>query len=207
MQYCLTENMIMKKYPNITNIGDIKCLNLWGCDIEDISILQRLENIEIITLSVNNIKSLDSLSKCHKIRELYIRKNLIEDLNQLKNLKECKDLKLIWIEDNPCTRIENYRLHIIKILPQLTKLDNIIITTEEREQADKMFSQNKLTLRLPKRIHSFKLNVPSSQEALDKYINMKKVNDIFKTIDNLLESLNDNHLRHVKFLIEKRLSK
>ena len=37
-------------------------------------------------------------------------------------------LKVLWLHDNPCSNVENYREIIIKHLPNLTKLDNNLVT-------------------------------------------------------------------------------
>jgi len=45
---------------------------------------------------------------------------------------------LLWMSGNPfCEQISNeeYRMRILKVLPQLTKLDNIVVTSEELQQA------------------------------------------------------------------------
>ena len=64
----------------------IKSLNLWGNDIDDLSILEGLPNLEVLSLSVNRITTLSDISKCKKIRELYLRKNNISNLSELQYL-------------------------------------------------------------------------------------------------------------------------
>jgi hypothetical protein len=51
------------------------------------------------------------------------------------------ELKVLWLCDNPCANvifelneIKNYREVIIKNLPFLTKLDNDLVTSNEREK-------------------------------------------------------------------------
>jgi len=58
----------------------IKNLNLWGNDLEDVSALKDIPNMEICSLSLNKLKSLRDFQHCKKITELYLRKNLICEL-------------------------------------------------------------------------------------------------------------------------------
>jgi Leucine-rich repeat (LRR) protein len=102
----------------------VKSLNLWGNDIEDVSILRELPNVEILSLSVNQITTLEDFSHCGKLSELYLRKNLISDLAEVQYLRGLRNLRVLWLQDNPCSDERNYRAYVISILPQLTKLDN-----------------------------------------------------------------------------------
>jgi hypothetical protein len=45
---------------------------------------------------------------------------------------------VLWLWDNPCSDIPNYREIIIKHLPNLQKLDNMNITGEEKACAQKI---------------------------------------------------------------------
>lgn len=46
-------------------------------------------------------------------------------------------MKVLWLHDNPCAMVDNYREIVIHHLPNLVKLDNNIITQEERVEAQK----------------------------------------------------------------------
>ena len=55
--------MIFQKLK--TNKYDqIKNLNLWGHELEDISILREFHNLEILSLSVNKISTLQDIAYC-----------------------------------------------------------------------------------------------------------------------------------------------
>ena len=81
----LTSELIMMKCKT-DKISNIKNLNLWGNDLEDISIIKEMPNIEICSLSLNKIISLKEFSSSKKLTELYLRKNLISDLLEVKYL-------------------------------------------------------------------------------------------------------------------------
>lgn len=113
-------------------------MNLWGNDLDDISIIKEMPNIEICSLSLNKIFTLKDFAYCKKLTELYLRKNLVTDLQEIKYLTHCPSLKVLWLWDNPIAEHKFYRPYIIKLLPNLIKLDNNGVTPEERAEAQKM---------------------------------------------------------------------
>ena len=133
----LTPEIIIQKAKS-DKFEMIKNLNLWGNDLQDISIIRELSNVEVLSLSVNSISTLADFSYCHQLSELYLRKNFISNFSELKHLKNLQNLKVLWLCDNPCSNLPNYRIAVIKLLPQLVKLDNSLITEEERIQAQNL---------------------------------------------------------------------
>ena len=99
-----------------------------------------MPNLEIVSLSVNKIRTLKPFSFLPKLRELYLRKNMIADLNEIKYLIDNNNLKILWLSENPICENPNYRNIIISVLPQIIKLDDIIISEEERINANKGIS-------------------------------------------------------------------
>lgn len=78
----LTEDLVKNK-SKCDNLSQIKNLNLWGNDLEDLEILQYLPNVEVLSLSVNQISTLKYFSYCSKLQELYLRRNNISNINEL----------------------------------------------------------------------------------------------------------------------------
>lgn len=117
-------------------LSTIKNVNLWGNEIEDVSMLaNELPNVEIVSLSLNKISSLRDFQYCAKLSELYLRKNNIMDLRDVAYLQKLPNLRVLWLSNNPCAEHDNYRLYVIKMLPGLLKLDNAEVTQEERNVA------------------------------------------------------------------------
>lgn len=133
----LTPELISSKCKT-DKLSNIKNLNLWGNDLEDISIITQMPNIEICSLSLNKINSLKDFASLKKLSELYLRKNQISELSEAKYLTYCPSLKVLWLQDNPIAEHPLYRQYIIKLLPNLVKLDSNGITPEERQEAMKM---------------------------------------------------------------------
>eukprot|EP00330_Aristerostoma_sp_ATCC50986_P007627 CAMPEP_0114580694 /NCGR_PEP_ID=MMETSP0125-20121206/4922_1 /TAXON_ID=485358 ORGANISM="Aristerostoma sp., Strain ATCC 50986" /NCGR_SAMPLE_ID=MMETSP0125 /ASSEMBLY_ACC=CAM_ASM_000245 /LENGTH=180 /DNA_ID=CAMNT_0001772397 /DNA_START=39 /DNA_END=581 /DNA_ORIENTATION=+ len=116
----------------------IKKINLWGNDIEEVKLLRQMPNVEILSLSVNKIASLKEFANCPKLQELYLRRNMVSDLSEIRYLTGLQNLRILWLWDNPCSDDPNYREYVIKMLPNLVKLDNDPITPEERAAASKL---------------------------------------------------------------------
>jgi len=113
----------------------LKNLNLWGCDIEDVSVLKQIPNLEVVSLSVNRIKSLKEFGTLKNLKELYLRKNFVADISELKYLEKCPNLKVLWLSENPIADTKDYRKNVIRILPNLGKLDDNVISLDERNRA------------------------------------------------------------------------
>ncbi|EAR89772.1 C21orf2 (macronuclear) [Tetrahymena thermophila SB210] len=137
----LTEELIIQK-TKCSSLSQIKNLNLWGSDIDDISILKQIPNAEVLSLSVNKINSLKDFQYCKNLQELYLRKNNISDLKELKYLSGLQNLKVLWLQDNPCAENPDYRKIVISYLPNLSKLDNSQITPQEKQEAQKIQGSN-----------------------------------------------------------------
>ena len=137
----LSRELIAQKVKS-DRIESIRNLNLWGSNIEDISIIEEMPSLEIVSLSVNKIRTLRPFASLENLRELYLRRNLISNLNEIKYLADCQNLSVLWLSENPICDNPNYRSVVICVLPQLQKLDDIAITEEEREKAEKKLSGN-----------------------------------------------------------------
>jgi len=110
----------------------------WGAELTDVSVLRKLINVEVLSLSVNCIITLADIQNCKNLQELYIRKNKIPDLNEVCWLRDLTKLKNLWLEENPCCNAQQsdlYRATVIRNLPQLQKLDNVVVQPDEVSDA------------------------------------------------------------------------
>ncbi|GLI67636.1 hypothetical protein VaNZ11_011884, partial [Volvox africanus] len=115
---------IIKGKTRLDKLEEVKNLNLWGQDLDDCSMLTKLPNLEVLSLSVNRLSSLKDFRHCSKLQELYLRKNEVKDLNEIQHLVHLKDLRVLWLSDNPCADHPNYKQFVARMLPNLQKLDN-----------------------------------------------------------------------------------
>jgi len=75
--------------------------------------------------SVNKISTLRDFQYCPGLKDLYLRKNCIEDLSELAYLQCLPNLCVLWLSENPCAYLPHYRQTVLRYLPTLRKLDNI----------------------------------------------------------------------------------
>ncbi|XP_017156229.1 uncharacterized protein LOC108164819 [Drosophila miranda] len=148
----LTEQLVETK----SKVSDIRYairLNAWGSDLHDISILLRMPRLEVLALSVNKIRSLSSLQKCHRLKEVYLRRNEIQSFEELKHLRNAQGLRSLWMEENPCSEAAgaNYRACVLRMLPQVTKLDDVEVCESELKAAlqNVPYPAPKSTIRAP----------------------------------------------------------
>lgn len=134
MEVELTERIILQK-SRVDFLSAVKNLNHWGQDIGDISILRSLPNVEVLALSVNKVRTLADVAHCRSLKELYLRKNLIADLREVRYLASLPALRVLWLLDNPCASSPYYRPYVLKVLPHLEKLDNVEVSPQERAEA------------------------------------------------------------------------
>ena len=89
--------------------------------------------LEVLSLSVNKIYTLKDVQNCYSLKELYLRKNLISNINEVRYLTNLNKLRILWLGENPIADMPKYRLAVICLLPQITRLDNIDITPQEKD--------------------------------------------------------------------------
>ena len=82
----LTEELVLAKTRS-DSLAAVRNLNLWGSDLSDVAILERMPNVEVLSLSVNKIRSLRAFRNCRWLTELYLRKNDVTDIMQVTHLQ------------------------------------------------------------------------------------------------------------------------
>ena len=130
----LAEETVLQKMK-LKSPEEVRGITLWSLGIQNIDCLKSFRNLKIVSLTDNCIESLAVFRHCPNLHELYLRKNKIASLEELAHLRDLKHLKVLWVSENPVDRLENYRLKVIQLLPQLYKLDEENIRPEERQAA------------------------------------------------------------------------
>jgi len=71
-----------------------------------------MPNLEVVSLSVNRISTLKYFAglvhievATLTIQEIYLRKNNIADINEIRYLTRLPRLKVLWLHDNPCAAV------------------------------------------------------------------------------------------------------
>lgn len=100
---------LIKQKCKTDNLTKITKLDVWSSELEEVSMVRELPALEICSLSLNKISSLKFFIYSHNLTELYLRKNQISDLFEVRNLKGCGKLKVLWLWDNPIAQHPLYR--------------------------------------------------------------------------------------------------
>mmetsp|Transcript_24618 Transcript_24618/g.40535 ORF Transcript_24618/g.40535 Transcript_24618/m.40535 type:complete len:211 (-) Transcript_24618:1-633(-) len=131
----LTEELLQSRGVRSGALDKIKNLNVWGLDLDDVSLLRSMTQLEVVSAVHNNIVHLEDFKYCSNLRELFLRKNNVSDFAELNNLVNIKNLRTLFLSENPIAESPQYRLRVISMLPQLKALDTKDITEEERLSA------------------------------------------------------------------------
>ncbi len=196
--------------------AQVKNLNLWGQELNVVEVVSRLTNVEVLSLSVNQITTLRDFRHCLRLQELYLRKNEIADVSELQYLMPLKELKILWLSDNPCSEHPYYRQLAIKVLPSLERLDNIEVTEQERQQAQLNSELNKYIVPLdpdaPRPLsRPTPMRSPQPQSAGGNGGNggggglTQRKKNILYAVMALVAELDSDDLLYVKREIEQRL--
>jgi hypothetical protein len=117
------------------SVTDMLTLNMWGFHLRAISILEQMTNLEVLSLPINDIDTLQPLRGCVRLREWHLRQNSIATFDELRHLQNLSSLRLLTLSGNPVANLPRYRETVVELLPQITKLDESEITDAERRPA------------------------------------------------------------------------
>jgi len=180
-------------------LQNVKNLNCWGSDLHDISIIRNMINLQVLNLSANNITSLKDISYCPRLKELYLRRNLLGSVDEIKYLKNLPNLSVLWLADNPCAEEPNYREIVIQNLPHLNKFDSLEITPEEKANA--INSNNSLSIADVELPNFDNLNL-SHTLSFDDVKNIKMLN-----FNNVMKPMESKIVRQTSSIFSKNCKK
>ena len=109
---------------------DVSFNKLRNCDRGSIGTLPALQ---VFLCDNNYLKNINVFDKFYSIQILSFENNKIPDYNSFEKLAYLENLKDLSILKNPVTKSINYRTSIIRMFPNLLKLDGKPITNEEKE--------------------------------------------------------------------------
>ncbi|CAD8081435.1 unnamed protein product [Paramecium sonneborni] len=100
------------------------------------TVMPNVELLRWIDLSYNQLTTLDyNFKELPHLQSLYLNFNLIKDINELKQLSHLQELRSLKIYGNQIEQIINFRLYIIDVLPQLKRIDSVLISKKERDNS------------------------------------------------------------------------
>ena len=112
-------------------------LSLVGLDIGEIDFVPGPlpERIQVLYMSNNLLTSLDGVEQFVNIRQVSFANNFIKYLSDLRSLGLLPHLEKITLEGNVVTGMPFYRQYLIGLCANLTSVDGINVTPDERKHA------------------------------------------------------------------------
>ena len=133
----LSTNSI-EKFGNLT-LPELKILSIGRNHIKKVDKIEGIAGtLEELWMSYNVLNGLDGLASCKKLQVLYLSNNKIKSWDELDKLQANPELRDILLISNPIydnMTTEQQRVEVLKHLPNLQKIDGIVVTPAEREAA------------------------------------------------------------------------
>ena len=120
---------------------------------------------------------------------------MVQDLSSLKSLSNCHNLTTVYLNGNAISSISNYRHQLLKIIPQLEKIDDECVNSPDFDKKcdclnGLSYSQNKTFDNMMKKIDiGFRISIESGEEAILKQLTLQC--EVWKELHN--ESFNQLH--------------
>ncbi|KAF7669022.1 hypothetical protein LDENG_00260380 [Lucifuga dentata] len=107
-------------------------LNLRGNQLSRIEGLESLKSLQILDLSLNRITGLSGLHNLHLLGSINLENNLITEIQESKHMDDLLLLRDLNLLGNPVQEQQDYRMSVVFLLQQLTRLDQEKVSAEEK---------------------------------------------------------------------------
>ncbi|XP_014327896.1 dynein regulatory complex subunit 3 [Xiphophorus maculatus] len=128
-------NNIIQKIWGLDRLTNLTWLNLSFNKIENIEGLDSLLKLELLNLAYNKISVIKNMDTLENLTHFFISKNQIIHKESVQYLVKFKNLFKLSIGGNPFTEKDDHSLYVAAFVPNVTLLDNILITPKMREEA------------------------------------------------------------------------
>lgn len=176
----------------------LKTLDL---SLNSISTIQGLETLETLTsldLSQNNIRLIEGLKGLIHLRSLnlsdnkiqllpgkelctltalntlQIARNLVSDLEEIKQLAALSSLSAVYFEGNPVANMRDFRLFVTFHVPKLQQIDTFAVTSEHKKAALARYSKSKSdTFLVRENLISYRKQISDLQDSKQDYLSQE----------------------------------
>lgn len=97
--------------------------------------LSKLPCLCALDVSNNHLKTLVPCQELVHLTYLDVSGNAIAFVRQVEYLTTCNWLHVLLVDRNPCAYKAHYRLRVLYRLPNLKRLDHVLVSTEEKIRA------------------------------------------------------------------------
>lgn len=129
-------------------------------------VMKNYDQLQWLDLSHNYLTTLNyDFKDLKNLKSLYLHCNYLKDIAELLKIRHLPLISLT-IHGNPIDTIPAFRLYIIQLLPQLKRIDSVLISMKERDNGSFLVGPNK---KLPKPVEKAQEppeeNQPNNNEA------------------------------------------
>ncbi|VVC34337.1 Leucine-rich repeat,Leucine-rich repeat domain, L domain-like [Cinara cedri] len=97
-------------------------------------LFEKTDYLSWLDLSSNRLTVIsDEFLLFPNLSMLFLHQNNIQNLSEVYKLRKLKELKTLTLYNNPLCMGIKYRTIVIRMLPQIRKLDNVVVVSSERE--------------------------------------------------------------------------
>ena len=128
---------------SVTKVESLSLPGIHGDKISELGLaLQNFVFLKELDLSRNSLSSFEGLENLKELEVLNVYYNNISEVREIYHLRRNRALRELDLRLNPLSKtLDNYRIHIIHILPWLERLDEREIRESERRRAREEFGQ------------------------------------------------------------------
>ena len=125
------------KLPSLSGLPSLRILSVGRNNLKKVEKLDDVAaTLEQLWMSYNQVTSLEGLANLTKLEVLYCGNNLIKSFGELDHLAGLPRLREVLFVGNPMYgEVDDPRLHVIKRLPQVKKVDGELVKPAEMEAA------------------------------------------------------------------------
>mmetsp|Transcript_50328 Transcript_50328/g.109612 ORF Transcript_50328/g.109612 Transcript_50328/m.109612 type:complete len:202 (-) Transcript_50328:119-724(-) len=142
-QHLALSTNCIEKLSSLSGMESLKILSVGRNNLKKIENLDAVaDTLEELWISYNSISSLSGVEKLGNLRVLYISNNKIASWAEVEKLTGLASLEDLLLVGNPLYNdakdagtLAEYRIEVIRRVPQLKKLDGIPVDVDERDAA------------------------------------------------------------------------
>mmetsp|Transcript_29226 Transcript_29226/g.64037 ORF Transcript_29226/g.64037 Transcript_29226/m.64037 type:complete len:194 (-) Transcript_29226:417-998(-) len=128
------------KMGNFSGLDNLQILSMGRNQIKKLEGLEPIaDTLEQLWLSYNSISSLAGIEKLSNLQVLFIAQNKIDKWSEVERLAALPKLRDLLLTGNPlavkASEEGNWRIEVLKRLPNLKTLDGQLVEDDEREAA------------------------------------------------------------------------
>mmetsp|Transcript_14503 Transcript_14503/g.31104 ORF Transcript_14503/g.31104 Transcript_14503/m.31104 type:complete len:194 (-) Transcript_14503:393-974(-) len=128
------------KMGNFSGLDNLQILSMGRNQIKKLEGLEPIaDTLEQLWLSYNSISSLAGIEKLSNLQVLFIAQNKIDKWSEVERLAALPKLRDLLLTGNPlavkANEEGNWRIEVLKRLPNLKTLDGQLVEDDEREAA------------------------------------------------------------------------